>query len=100
MSTEMEHGESKFGRGRFLRQVATTAAIGMGITLVGARGAHAQSGYCCPDTSCGPCTNSIPFRCFDSCGAGSDCCYCLTSHADCFNSACPCGGGRRALKGA
>jgi len=76
-------------RGRFLRKLGTTLAIGLGIALVPAGKAHAEGSSCCPDSTCPSCNNGTPTRCFDSCSRTS-CCMC-TGFTSCQPVPCPCG---------
>lgn len=85
-----EAGEP-LSRRRFLRQLGTTFAAGVGVALVPslARADETDSGYqCCPDTTCGP-----PWQCnfpkiYHRCQCpGSSYCACFADN-NCFNSPC------------
>jgi hypothetical protein len=76
-------------RGGFLRRAGTFALVGLGVALVPSK-AKAAGGHCCKDTSCGPCTNSIPYKCYDFC-LRQYCCVCTEFHSStCFDTGCPC----------
>jgi hypothetical protein len=76
-------------RSRFLKPLGTFVLLGLGATLAPGT-AKAAGGHCCKDTSCGPCINSIPYKCYDFC-LQQYCCWCTANHASqCFDTGCPC----------
>jgi hypothetical protein len=71
-------------RRRFLRQLGTTLAAGMGIAWLPSQRAYAVN--CCPDPTCGSCpSGKRKFRC--QCPDGSYCTICLT-RTTCYNGPC------------
>jgi hypothetical protein len=76
-------------RSRFLKRLGTFLLMGLGVALAPGT-AKAAGAHCCKDTSCGPCTNSIPYKCFDNC-LRQYCCICTEFHAtSCFDTGCAC----------
>ena len=65
-------------RGAFLRKIAKTVAIGLGVALVPATQAWAVNAQCCRDDTCGPCrTGEFAYRCTECSGySPSSCCQC------------------------
>jgi hypothetical protein len=79
-----ERGRSRSG---FLRQMAKTLAVGLGVALVPASRAMAAGGSCCRNSECGSCSPGVgpAYKCFDNCRSGGCCVGCLTGHDTCFN---------------
>jgi|GEM_PF-6281916 len=76
-------------RSRFLKRAGAFVLVGLGVTLAPGT-AKAAGAHCCKDTTCGPCTNSIPYRCHDNC-LNRDCCICTNLHCTtCFDTGCVC----------
>jgi hypothetical protein len=76
-------------RAGFVKRLAKTVAVGLGIALVPATNAWAPTFQCCPDSTHCSCPNGgNPFRCNGGCGG---CCACLTE-TQCFfrSGTCPC----------
>ena len=80
--------ESTNRRG-FVKRLAGLALVGVGVGLIPARAAKAATAWCCYDASCGPCTNSVPFKCQDRC-VSQFCCACFVHDSSCFQHTCIC----------
>lgn len=91
----MEVIENTTTRGRFLRQLAVTLAVGVGAgALASAARADHTAGHCCPkgpedtcpggDPTCNP--DETIFHC-NCTGIGSDYCVCST-RTECYNGPC------------
>lgn len=74
--------EPKTSRGRFLRSVGKTIAIGLGVAVApaAANAALLQSAHCCP-SDCMSCPGQQAWFCVD-CG-GNTCCQCQSIFGDC-----------------
>ncbi len=73
----MELEGTTVNRGGFIRRLGKFVAIGLGIALIPAKAARAQSTYCCRDPECGAdaCGPGIhAYKCWDSCPPASTCC--------------------------
>lgn len=85
---EGTNAEERSTRTSFLRRLGTFAAVGLGVALMPAT-ARAQSGRCCKDAACGPCSGGLVAHQCDGCG--QNCCKCLPDHSGaCINATCPC----------
>jgi len=88
--------EQRVSRGGFIRRMGKLAAIGLGVSLVPAQAARAQSSYCCRDPECGVdlCGSGYHgYKCWDNCSGGSTCCVgCVPSwgHPCQYQLTCPC----------
>lgn len=91
-----EQFEAMTTRGRFLKQLGATLAVGVGAAaFASAARADHTAGHCCPSGS-GPCTNPGDptscggqqnlFHCNCS-GIGQDYCIC-TTRTECYNGPC------------
>ena len=83
--------ESPRTRRGFLRNVATTAAVGLGFGIVSATQASAASdtsaafSSCCRQ-ACKTCSTGHAYHCTTNCNA--TCCICSTSSQNCFSCTC------------
>ena len=82
--------ESPRTRRGFLRNVAATAAVGLGFGLVTATRASASEtsaafSGCCRQ-ACKTCSSGHAYHCTTNCNA--TCCLCSTSSQDCFTCSC------------
>ena len=77
----------------FAKQVAAFLALGMGVSLAGARNAYAAGGYCICDDGTHGCASGTQV-CFDNCNHTS-CCTgiaCQLGSPRENRTDCPCGG--------
>ena len=83
--------ESTRTRRGFLRNVATTAAVGLGFGLMSTTGASAAPdtidafSSCCRQ-ACRSCSTGHAYHCTTNCNA--TCCLCSTSSQNCFSCSC------------
>lgn len=75
-----EVSPSTLSRRRFLRRLAATAGVGLGLAILPT--AQALAVQCCRDSSCPTCSGSnVRYRCT---GCGTSCCKCLPEQGPCF----------------
>lgn len=89
VSADAEAPAESTSRRGFVKRLAGLAAVGIGVGLIPARAAKAAGAWCCYNESCGPCTNSVPFRCQDRC-VSQFCCACFVHDSSCFLTNCVC----------
>lgn len=83
--------ESTRTRRGFLRNVATTAAVGLGFGLLSSTGASAAAdtsaafSSCCRE-ACRTCSSGHAYHCTTNCNA--TCCLCSGSTQNCFSCSC------------
>jgi hypothetical protein len=83
--------EALSSRRGFLRKLGLMTAVGLGVALVPAREARAESSFCCKDTSCGSCPpGSYQYFCHDNCTGTTCCSGCVSTWGDPCQYQLPC----------